>query len=275
MTNLQDRGTVLVYWMVRVTELLEYRIHLVSIRAVNHDVENMPAAAMVKEDDNVAWHTLRVVPVLVEPTRGLCDDLKVDLLVAAAKDFRRLRDITALERPWNYGDTWRLRLATAAKMCKCERLELEVELTVEVVKEALVIETRSRKALEEIFLRSAIVAETACFKRAQSDDKLLAAEGARQVEEAKAILENLSCRGTLLIRRPPLSYLRPSKTSLADPKRLVCLVFGMSVYVGGRRAGSIEDIRLVEGSGISALLKKTKLSEGKRDPFLDPKNPGS
>lgn len=40
--------------MVRVTELLEYRIHLVPLRAVNHDVENMPAAAMLKEDDNVA-----------------------------------------------------------------------------------------------------------------------------------------------------------------------------------------------------------------------------
>ncbi|KAK3367011.1 hypothetical protein B0T24DRAFT_377685 [Lasiosphaeria ovina] len=50
------------------------------------------------------------------------------------------------------------------------------------------------------------------------------------------------------------------RPSLADPKRLVCLVFGMSVYVGGRRARSIEDVRLIEGSGISTLLKKTKLS---------------
>ncbi|KAK0722522.1 hypothetical protein B0T26DRAFT_674209 [Lasiosphaeria miniovina] len=198
----------------------------------------MPAAAMLKEDDNVAWHTLRVVPVLVEPTRGLCDDLKVDLLVAAAKDFRRLRDITALEKPWNHGDTEqvnnarpeqrRLRLAIAAKMCKCERLELEVELTVEVVKEALVIETRSRKALEEIFLRSAIVPETACFKRAQS---------------VRLLLQNGFDR--LMLKK--------------DDKLLAAEVFGMSGYVGGRRAHSIEDVRLVEGSGISTLLK-TKLS---------------
>lgn len=48
----------------------------------------------------------------------------------------RPRSLCVMERLalMERADTGRLRLAIAAEMCKCERLKLEVELTVEVVK---------------------------------------------------------------------------------------------------------------------------------------------